>query len=199
MNTKLVWIVIGLLPAFLFVGRDAFPADPRIEESQVFKVPTSGEIIDVEYAPTFDEWWVKCREKNGIAVYVYDKSSKKWSNVVFVAAPEIKEPKPASAKRDPQPTEPEEKFKPEAESKPESEPAPEPVEKPEPPQTVEKSTDKDKKRSEESKERWWNPLKIIKKKLESDRTEKTEPAEQSDKKTKQEAPKAGSESEPAQE
>lgn len=49
----------------------------------IYKVPTSGKIMDVIYAPEFDEWWIKCREKDGIAVYTYDRRTGKWGKALF--------------------------------------------------------------------------------------------------------------------
>lgn len=50
----------------------------------MYEVPTTGKIIDVEYRPEFEEWWVKCREGDSIVVYSYDKRGHKWGKIVFV-------------------------------------------------------------------------------------------------------------------
>jgi hypothetical protein len=55
----------------------------RKEKITVFEVPTTGKIIDVEYRPEFDEWWVKCREGDHIAVYSYEPKTQSWGKVLF--------------------------------------------------------------------------------------------------------------------
>jgi hypothetical protein len=77
-----------VLPAALAVALSlgVGPGTARSAEmgkSTVYKVPTSGTIIDVIYAAEFDEWWVKCREKNGIAVYSYDRTRGSWAKALF--------------------------------------------------------------------------------------------------------------------
>ena len=61
--------------ALFLLGQNAFAAEKKPVKMPVFEVPTSGKIIDVQYHPEFDEWWVKCREGNDIAIYSYDKMS----------------------------------------------------------------------------------------------------------------------------
>ncbi|MCG8376705.1 MAG: hypothetical protein MI702_09520, partial [Chlorobiales bacterium] len=51
---------------------------------KIFKVPTTGTIMDVTYRPEFDEWWVKCREGDSVVVYSYVPDTKKWEKVSFV-------------------------------------------------------------------------------------------------------------------
>lgn len=65
-------------------GGSAFSAEKRAERINVYDVPTTGKIVDVDYRPEFDEWWVKCREGENIAVYSYDNRAQKWGRVQFV-------------------------------------------------------------------------------------------------------------------
>jgi hypothetical protein len=58
-----------------------------------YEVPTSGKIIDVTYVTEFDEWWVKCLERDGVSIYSYDNRSKKWGQVRFVPAPRASQEK----------------------------------------------------------------------------------------------------------
>lgn len=61
-------------------------AQEQAKRSTTYEVPTKGKIIDVRYTPEFDEWWVKCREGDGISIYSYDKGSRKWRRALFVPA-----------------------------------------------------------------------------------------------------------------
>ena len=142
---------------------------PKVTPSQVFKVPTSGKIVDIDYRPEFDEWWVKCREDEGWAVYCYDRNANKWSKVVFSVgksqpepkkpekdvqlerpkvAPDVKkeEPKEGAAPVQEEPKPEEQKTKPE-ETKPPS---------------VTKGEQQEKK-GKDDKRQWWNPLELLKK------------------------------------
>jgi hypothetical protein len=81
---------VKILPAILIfsivlllTGQYALSADKKPAKVPTFEVPTSGKIIDVQYRPEFDEWWVKCREGNDIAIYSYDKMTRKWGRVLF--------------------------------------------------------------------------------------------------------------------
>jgi hypothetical protein len=116
-------------------------ADKKTEKINIYEVPTTGKITDVDYRPEFDEWCVKCREGENIAVYSYDRRSQKWGRVQFV------------------PKKPEEKAKP-PETSPPPESAPQAGKTNEavheaqrkPPEKVEKKTDK----------KWWDPLHLFK-------------------------------------
>ena len=81
---------VKILPAILifsialfFTGQYALSAEKKTAKVPVFEVPTSGKIIDVQYRPEFDEWWVKCREGNDIVIYSYEKLTRKWGKVLF--------------------------------------------------------------------------------------------------------------------
>ncbi|MGB6063486.1 MAG: hypothetical protein WBG50_01670 [Desulfomonilaceae bacterium] len=69
--------------ALLLVAQTASPAEKKPGKMLVFEVPTSGTIMDVQYHPEFDEWWVKCREGTNIVIYSYEKLTRKWGRVVF--------------------------------------------------------------------------------------------------------------------
>ncbi len=90
-----------LVLALSLSGGTALSADKRTERPNVYDVPTTGKIMDVEYRPEFDEWWVKCREGDNIAVYSYDSRTQKWGRVQFVAKkPEEKAKTPESSLTD---------------------------------------------------------------------------------------------------
>jgi hypothetical protein len=81
---------LKLLPSLaiaLAITAVALAAEKDNRKHNTFEVPTTGRIIDVTYMPEFDEWWVKCREKDGISVYTYDRRSKEWQRARFVAVP----------------------------------------------------------------------------------------------------------------
>ncbi|MBI5249296.1 MAG: hypothetical protein HY912_07360 [Desulfomonile tiedjei] len=91
--------LIVVLALTLSAG-NALSADKRAERIFVHEVPTTGKILDVEYRPEFDEWWVKCREGENIAVYSYDSRAQKWGRVQFVIKKtdeKAKTPEPASS------------------------------------------------------------------------------------------------------
>ncbi|MEJ2717235.1 MAG: hypothetical protein P8182_08865 [Deltaproteobacteria bacterium] len=73
-----------LLLTLVLLGTVGIAAELPKGQPPVFTVPTTGTIIDVTYVPEFDDWWVKCREGDGIAVYSYDRQTKKWGKVIFV-------------------------------------------------------------------------------------------------------------------
>lgn len=50
----------------------------------MYEVPTTGKILDVQYRPEFDEWWVKCQEGDSIVLYSYDKRGHRWGKIIFV-------------------------------------------------------------------------------------------------------------------
>jgi hypothetical protein len=96
----------ALVMAFLLAGQAAFPAEKKLEKKMVngtvYEVPTTGTIEDVTYRPEYDEWWVKCREGGNIAVYTFDRRTKKWGQVLFtVHAPQPKAAKAAKAEQAP--------------------------------------------------------------------------------------------------
>jgi hypothetical protein len=74
--------------AFLIVSfacGSGFAQARKKEKITVFEVPTTGKIMDVEYRPEFDEWWVKCREGDHISVYSYEPKTHSWGKVLFVS------------------------------------------------------------------------------------------------------------------
>ncbi len=90
-------LAVMLSLGLLFVGRFAEAAEKKKEVINFYEVPTSGKIIDVEYRPEFDEWWVKCREADTIAVYSYDKRGNKWGKIVFAPKKSEEQGKPGAA------------------------------------------------------------------------------------------------------
>lgn len=160
-------VAVGLLLACLAGDGEAW-AEPKgiikITPSHVYDVPTSGKILDVDYRPEFDEWWVKCREGEGVAVYSYDRETKKWSKVVFTPGKPKTEPRkpekdiqlekprvtPETKKEEPSDKE---KAKPEPEKTKPDEVKPPEAGKDEKPQQEEKS----------DKRKWWNPFELLKK------------------------------------
>jgi hypothetical protein len=69
--------------ALLVLGQNTLFAEKKSAKVPIFEVPTSGKIIDVQYRPEFDEWWVKCREGDDIVIYSYEKLTRKWGKVLF--------------------------------------------------------------------------------------------------------------------
>ncbi len=144
--------ILVLSIALSLMGHNAFSAEKKSSKIPVFEVPTSGKILDVQYRPEFDEWWVKCREGNDIVIYSYEKMTRKWGKVLFT----IKKP--------------DEKGK-QGEGAQESEighppgetgvGAPKEEKKPEGGKTEgpKKQTDTSQKKSDQKK--WWDPLNII--------------------------------------
>jgi hypothetical protein len=130
-------LVAMLILGLLVMGRFACAAEKRKEVINFYEVPTSGKIIDVEYRPEFDEWWVKCREGETIAVYSYDKRGNRWGKIVFAPKKSDEQVKPGTAGD----------AKPSSQGgKPGAEPQA-PSKKPE---------------SKIDKTKWWDPLNIIK-------------------------------------
>jgi hypothetical protein len=75
--------ILAFSLALFLAGQNALAAEKKPGKPPVFEVPTFGKIMDVQYRPEFDEWWVKCREGNDIAIYSYEKMTRKWSKVLF--------------------------------------------------------------------------------------------------------------------
>ena len=134
-----LFFLLGLL----MVGQFSYAAEKKRETINLYEVPTSGKIIDVEYRPEFDEWWVKCREGETIAVYSYDKRGNRWGKIVFAPKKTEDRTKPgektkATPGTDTEPLTQEEKAGP-------------------------RSKDQEPKQDGKSdKTRWWDPLNIIK-------------------------------------
>jgi hypothetical protein len=156
MTAGRIWTLMVVLAFSLaFFGENAFSADRpdrRTGKVSVYDVPTTGKILDVEYRPEFDEWWVKCREGENIAVYSYDNRTQKWGRVQFI------------------PHKPEEKAKgPEMPGKGVTESGPAaPVagKGQEPGKGVEPRSDAQQKPPEKEQKKtdtkWWDPLNVLK-------------------------------------
>jgi len=129
--------VVLLFLGLLIMGQFVYAGDKKKETSNFYEVPTSGKIIDVEYRPEFDEWWVKCREGETIAVYSYDKRGHRWGKIVFSPKKSEEQAKPAPAGE----SEPLRQ-----EGKPDAKPRA-PATKPD---------------RKSDKAKWWDPLNIIK-------------------------------------
>jgi hypothetical protein len=82
-KVKYLAAILAFSLALFLVGQSALAAEKRPSKLPIFEVPTSGKIMDVQYRPEFDEWWVKCREGSDIAIYSYDKMRRKWGRVLF--------------------------------------------------------------------------------------------------------------------
>jgi hypothetical protein len=82
-RVKILPAILVFSIALFLTGQYALSAEKKPAKVPIFEVPTSGKIIDVQYRPEFDEWWVKCREGNDIAIYSYDKMTRKWGRVLF--------------------------------------------------------------------------------------------------------------------
>jgi len=139
-------IFVASLATFLifsFASDSGFAQSRKKEKITVFEVPTTGKIMDVEYRPEFDEWWVKCREGDHISVYSYEPKTHSWGKVLF--APKKVEDQDKKGEKHKEPAIPEkdkgtEKASTEqVRASPEKEPA-----KP------------------EQKKKWWDPLNILK-------------------------------------
>jgi hypothetical protein len=126
-------LIVGLLVMPVL----AYAAEKKKEPINLYEVPTTGKIIDVEYRPEFDEWWVKCREGDTIAVYSYDKRGNRWGKIVFAPKKRDEQSKPSGLSEGEPPGQ---EGKPDAGSKP-------PATKPD---------------SKGDKTKWWDPLNIIK-------------------------------------
>lgn len=77
----LSFVVLMGLPAL--AAEKLIKPEVKKEKTPVFEVPTTGRIMDVQYRPEFDEWWVTCREGENITVYSYDKRSQRWGQATF--------------------------------------------------------------------------------------------------------------------
>jgi len=82
-RVKYLAAILAFSLALFLVGQNGLAAEKKPVKVPIFEVPTSGKIIDVQYRPEFDEWWVKCREGSDIAIYSYDKMTRKWGRVLF--------------------------------------------------------------------------------------------------------------------
>jgi len=123
----------------------ASPVGKKKEKVDTFEVPTTGKIMDVDYRPEFDEWWVKCREGDEIAMYVYEPRSRSWRKVRF--APKKAEQVEAKTEKAGETTAPEKEKQPAPSVKPETAKS-----------EAKKVPDKDQQPREQ---KWWSPLKLL--------------------------------------
>ncbi|MGO9572393.1 MAG: hypothetical protein ACLP5H_33165 [Desulfomonilaceae bacterium] len=140
--------ILVLSIALSLVGQNALSAEKKPTKAPIFEVPTSGKILDVQYRPEFDEWWVKCREGNDIAIYSYDNMTRKWGRVLFTPKKQGETAKQIEGSQESETVKPL-SGAPKDEIKPESG-------KTEGPK---KQSDADHKKGDQKK--WWDPLNII--------------------------------------
>lgn len=96
-NMTRMLALIGTLITLLAISVNGFSSEVEAKKSTIYRVPTTGTIMDVIYLPEFDEWWVKCREGKGISVYSYDKRSGHWGKARFL--PKTTQEKAAGAEK----------------------------------------------------------------------------------------------------
>ncbi|MDQ7783003.1 MAG: hypothetical protein RDU20_09000 [Desulfomonilaceae bacterium] len=123
-----------------------------------YRIPTTGEIMDVTYLPEFDEWWVKCREGRNISIYSYDKGSKKWRHAVFVPEKPVEK-----AQKTVKPEKPGESV-PAAGTHDEGTVKTQERQEGSDAGTTLSGSEQDagKKKPEDDKKKWWDPLKLLK-------------------------------------
>jgi hypothetical protein len=116
----------------------------RKDRVTTFEVPTTGSIIDVNYRPEFDEWWIQCREGENVVIYTYDHKTQSWGKVIFTPKKaEDRATIPADKTRTSEPTQlPREEEKSHG-------------------QKVDGKKDSDKEQKKADK-KWWDPLNLIK-------------------------------------
>jgi hypothetical protein len=165
-------ITLGLFCLFIVSHWPLTSHCQQVKPKMIYQVPTSGEIIDVVYRIEFDEWWIKCREGDGIVVYTFDREDKVWGMVRF-------EPKKGeSVPKNPEPAK-KEQIKPNSRESGSKEsqkntdikkdPAKAPDKKDEDkdrgaPEKRGEAKEKDNKKSEEkAKQPWWDPFNILNK------------------------------------
>jgi hypothetical protein len=151
--------MFALLLTLVLLGQVGSASDMPKGQPPVFTVPTTGSIIDVKYMPEFDDWWVKCREGESIAVYSYDRQTKKWGKVIFVPD----KAKASAQKREKPKTH--ETPKPTQEAKPST--ADEGIKTQSAPEKKKEAVPSPKRGAQEkekkpSKGKWWDPLGILK-------------------------------------
>jgi hypothetical protein len=112
------------------------------ERITVFEVPTTGKIMDVEYRPEFDEWWVKCREGDHISVYSFEPKTQSWGKALFIPQKPQDQAKKAEEMKEP--------AIPTKDKRPEKKPAGRA-------KASEKETSKP-----DLRKKWWDPLNILK-------------------------------------
>lgn len=159
-KTQRYVLVIGfalVMAASYFQAASA--AERSRVKSQVFQVPTDGKIIDVIYSSEFDEWWVKCREGENIAVYSLDQRSGKWAKVLFTPRKPAEESKEAETKKPEARPEPDADRKAPAASPKEQKPAKPKEHVAEKPKTEGIQPTKAPEKHDAS--RWWDPFDLV--------------------------------------
>ena len=157
---KYVVLVIFILSQCITVCSAKETTTTNKTVTATYPVPTDGKIMDVTYHPEYDQWWVKCREKNNIAIYTYDEYSKQWGCVVFTpkkpTAPQIKteKSKDKKAKSNTTPNTIKSKAQPIKPGKKEEKPVGQ--EKPAEPKTTQK-------KDESKQQKWMTPFDVLKK------------------------------------
>ncbi len=81
---KLFLASLSILLIFSLACDSGLAQVRKKEKITIFEVPTTGKIMDVDYRPEFDEWWVKCREGDHISVYSYEPKTHSWGKVLFI-------------------------------------------------------------------------------------------------------------------
>jgi hypothetical protein len=152
-------VAFALFLTLVLLGPACIAADLPQGQPSVFTVPTTGTIIDVIYVPEFDDWWVKCREGEGIAVYSYDRQTKKWGKVIFVT----KKAKAAVRKQEKTKTHEAPKPAKNAEQAPTVNQGTTPQSAPEKKKEAVESPKKgaQQKETKPSRRKWWDPLGIL--------------------------------------
>ena len=139
---KLFLASLATLLIFSLACDSGFGQVRKREKITVFEVPTTGKIMDVEYRPEFDEWWVKCREGDQISVYSFEPKTRSWGKALFT--PQRAQNKDKKAEKPKEPVIPAKdkalEKKPTGQAKP-----------------SEKETAKP-----ELRKKWWDPLNILK-------------------------------------
>lgn len=165
-------IMIMILLILSCVGF-ALAQKQEVKNNITYKVPTTGKIIDVDYWLEFQEWWIKCREGDGIAIYTYDKDNEAWGKVKFVPSPPdgaskdkkpaSKEPAKQSDETDKETKTPEKKVGAQGEKDDAKSTGSEKSSGKEEKNKGASVGDTDKKGETQEQGRWWDPLNIIKK------------------------------------
>jgi len=150
--TTLFFMVLLWLPSL--AAEKLIKPEIKKEKPPTFEVPTTGRIIDVQYRPEFDEWWVTCREGENISIYSYDKRSQRWGQATFVPrGADQKASAPALKDKD-------RPFS--IEGTEEASPAGKPHEAPKAEERRPDTKRQGEKVSKPDTQRWWDPLNLIK-------------------------------------
>lgn len=169
MRCRPFYVVLVCLVAALGMEENCFSGPGGQQKTSTYKVPTSGQILDVIYQAEFDEWWIKCREKDAVVVYTLDQRTGKWGSVKFVPgkpsdgtlakSPARKEePNEQKTKKESNPTL-DLKLTPQEPKEEAASGQDKPSVQPERPKEVKKKESS----SQDSRKQWWNPLKVLEK------------------------------------